>query len=282
MSIFLIDPSKPIANLPKSGYGLHSTGSKPNNSINIMGTSIYGNKIFHEDNIISIKDSTIPSDHSESTVDSAKWNPIRILQVYFPFYTDTKTITITKTSDAFKTNRYNFFTGSFTEGYPENQVYKFCAKKISTVFVNNSNFYSSSYINPLISYKKTNFSRVTDKQNISYGDNCCQYYDLSGEYTFDRTIDGENQLISSDNNNVESGSFEFNLNPDYMDVKIYAKDGDSYIWIRFRPPLRWRRQYNDWTFNEFLYLYGNNNTETEFVKVVNCCFPAASPLIGLL
>lgn len=197
-------------------------------------------------------------------------------------YNDTKNVRIRLDTAAIRSQKYNFYTGSFAPGYPQNSVYSFCSKKISSVFKKGETFWSSSLVNNQISYKTSNFSRVVDKANIKPVDYCyCNFVDLSGTYTFDRSIVGSSQLLTSSNPKVENGSISLNLNPDYLDIKILSKTSSSLIWIRLRPPLRWRRAYEDWTFNEFLQMYSINNTETEFVKVINCCDTTTNSVVEL-
>ena len=69
------------------------------------------------------------------------------------------------------------------------------------------------------------------------------------------------------------GTFTFYVSEEYFDIYLYPKqelNNPSYIHIRYRIPVRYRYVYEDWTFWESV-LLENIMSETEFVKIIDCC-----------
>jgi hypothetical protein len=138
---------------------------------------------------------------------------------------------------------------------------------------------SSSY--PLFSA----FIDINNEPKLDTNDCACYYVDFSGDYILNWSITDGPQLLSSSNTDVTLGTFDFNVEEEYFNIFLYPKpsiNNGSYVHIRYRIPVRYRYSYEDWTFWESLILEGTLS-ETEFVKVINCCSttPPSELVIGL-
>lgn len=185
-----------------------------------------------------------------------------------------ESIRITKDTTAIREGGYLYYSDRFSPGLPANSYYPLCPQKLSTVFASSSKFYSSSYALDEISNKESQIVSVSTvaafTSSLNTADCVCYTPDFVGNYYLDWSASEGLQLLSSDNDNVISGSFVYDTTEDYFDIKLYPKSGLSYLWIRYRIPIRYRYFYNDWVFLENLLIAGEM-TETEFVRVVNCC-----------
>jgi hypothetical protein len=175
---------------------------------------------------------------------------------------------------AIRENRYDFSIGKFDNGYPRPSNYRLCPQKISTVFKNGGSYFTTSYTSTPQSYPFTgNFLKVTDIPRLSSADCGCYYVDFSGNYVLDWSLSGGGKLLSSDNSEVNLGTFTFYQLENYFDIYLYPKsnlNNISYVHIRYRIPIRYRYAYGDWTFWESL-IINNTLSETEFVKIIDCC-----------
>lgn len=192
---------------------------------------------------------------------------------------------------AIRQGEFNFFDGKFNNGFPRPSNYPFCPQKISTVFQNGNLHWSYSTQNKTSSFMDVkSLPKLTSRVPlpISYNDpSCdvgCSCIDFSGDYVLDWSISEGSRLLSSSNPNVVLGTFDFNIEEEYFNIFLYPKSSfytSSYVHIRYRIPIRYRYSYEDWTFWESLIIDGVLS-ETEFVKVVNCCeasiFPATASL----
>lgn len=175
---------------------------------------------------------------------------------------------------AIRQDRYNFASGQFDANYPRPSNYNLCPQKISTVFQNGGSHWSNNTTNISSSFPlKSNFAKVSDAIRLSTSDCNCFFVNFTGEYVLNWSLADGGQLVSTTNPNVTVGSFDFFSSDQYFEIFLYPKPelkNNSYIHIRYRIPIRYRYAYADWTFWESLLLDGTLS-ETEFVKVVNCC-----------
>lgn len=182
-------------------------------------------------------------------------------------------VRITKDASAIRQDGYLYYDDQFKQGLPYNVSYNLCPQKLSTVFTNHSKFYSSSYELNEISYKTELLVSIADAQasvaSYTTSDCVCFVNEFTGNYYLDWSS-SEGKLINTDNGNVSDVSFDFYSSEEYFEIKIYPKSGSSYLWIRYRIPVRYRYAYLDWVFMENLVINGEMS-ETEFVKIVNCC-----------
>jgi hypothetical protein len=182
-------------------------------------------------------------------------------------------ITITHAPQAIRQFKFNIFTGKFNPGYPNTITYPVCNQKVSTVFINSSSTkVSSSTANTSTTYPMQNVSSLVVGSDL---DSCveCIPINYTGEYLLNWSITDGPQLLSSTNPQIVLGTFEYYVNDDYFEIFLYPTTdvkNNSYIHIRYRVPIRWRYDYNDWTFWENVLLTGEMS-ETEFVRIVNCC-----------
>jgi hypothetical protein len=191
-----------------------------------------------------------------------------------PRFNDRKNVRKQLDTSAIRENRYDFSTGRFDEGYPRLSNYPLCPQKISAVFKNGGTHFTTSAINSYSSYPlNRNFLKITDIPKLSSADCGCYYVDFTGEYTLDWSLAGGGRLLSSNNPDVNLGTFTFHESDEYFDIFLYPKSSlysSSYVHIRYRIPIRYRYSYGDWTFWESV-LLENTMSETEFVKIVDCC-----------
>jgi hypothetical protein len=183
-----------------------------------------------------------------------------------PRFNDRRNVRKPLDTTAIRENRYNFSTGRYDSGYPRPSNYPLCPQKISTVFQYGDTHFTTS--TTTISYPlEHDFIKVSEIVRPSS-------VDFSGNYVLDWSLSGGGKLLSSDNSQVNLGTFTFYQLKNYFDIYLYAKpniNNISYVHIRYRVPIRYRYAYEDWTFWESL-LIENTLSETEFVKIVNCCF----------
>lgn len=184
-------------------------------------------------------------------------------------------IRITKDTSPIRQGEYLYYDDKFKPGLPYNTFYVLCPQKLSTVFANHSKFYSSSYELNEISYKQEIIVSIADAQaatatyTTSTSDCACFVNEFAGNYYLDWSS-SDGKLINTDNGNVSDVSFDFYSTEEYFEIKIYPTSGNSYLWIRYRIPVRYRYSYLDWVFMENLIINGEMS-ETEFVRIVNCC-----------
>lgn len=198
-------------------------------------------------------------------------------------------------TSAIRSNKYDFYTAKYDATYPKITNYIFCPQKISSIFHVGGLYWTTSTTNKTVSFPfKHNFIKTSqlgkysinrcigtrngndtddsDDSNTDIGSDCT-FLNYSGEYILNWTIDGESQIVSSSNPDIQLGTFEFHANDDYFEIFLYPKaelNNYSYVHIRYRVPVRFRYAYGDWTYWESLLLDGSL-TETEFVKVIHCC-----------
>lgn len=189
----------------------------------------------------------------------------------FTLNNNARSIALNLTPKAVREFKYNIFLNRFDPGYPENIRYNLCDQTVSTVFKSGRTYWTQSKSNDVISYPMSNNFGPVVTGNSSPQSNCndCQYTDFSGEYILDWSATGA-KLISSNNSDVSSGSFDFNVSGNFFDIFLYANNGNTYIHVRYRIPVRYRYAYEDWAYWESLLISGEMS-ETEFVKVINCC-----------
>jgi len=175
---------------------------------------------------------------------------------------------------AIRDNQRNYFTGNFNDGFPRPSNYPLCPQKISTVFQSGIVHYTTSTTSSSQSYPMIqNFVKVTDILRLPSPDCVCYYVDFSGNYILNWSLEEGGQLLSSDNPDVTLGTFTFYESENYFEIFLYPNptlNNVSYVHIRYRIPIRYRYAYGDWTFWESL-IIDNTLSETEFVKVINCC-----------
>lgn len=200
-----------------------------------------------------------------------------------PRNNDRRNVRMLQDTTAVRQNRYDFSRGKYDLGYPRPNNYALCPQKISTIFQNGNTHFTTSTIN--FSYPfKHNLVKVSDISRLSSSDCACQYVDFSGNYILNWSLSSGGQLISSDNPQVTIGTFTFYASENYFNIYLYPKpsvNNSSYVHIRYRIPVRYRYAYGDWTFWESL-LIENTLSETEFVKIVNCCGADINPLNPIL
>ena len=245
--------------------------------------------------------------------------PNRSISAYSPTLNQTRNVRIALVPDAIRQNKFDFSSNAFDLGYPTVKNYRWCREKLSSVWSNGGGrvggfaFYSKgadttgmnlsiNHPQPPLQYPyNTRSSFVVGNKNGPYcagpgpgpgpnpspqcdgyvlGYNGCDVINLSGTYVLDWTLEYGLRLKSSSNTFVDTGDITLQSGPDYFDIKLYSNVNTSYIWIRFRPPVRWRRYYNDWTFNEDFSIL--EDSATEFVKVVNCCGDIIDSCPGLV
>lgn len=174
-----------------------------------------------------------------------------------------------KTTQAIRTNKFNFINSKFDDDYPVPTNLPICNHKISTVCNYGSGYWSHSSINKSNEYPyRSNFNKI-NKNNTIRTLGCDTILDFNGTYIFDLC---SNKNIYSSNNNIDmdSSSIEFYSNEEYFEIFIYSKsNANTYIHIRYRVPIEYRYSYNDWTYWNSLIIDGTLS-ETEFVKIVNC------------
>jgi hypothetical protein len=191
-----------------------------------------------------------------------------------PRFNDRRNVRISLDTSAIRENKYNFYSRKFDDGYPRTSNYPLCPQKISTVFKSGGAYYTTSTTSNPSSYPlNSNFIKVTDITRLSSGNCGCYYVDFTGEYTLDWSLEGGGRLLSSDNSDVNLGTFTFHQSDEYFDIFLYPKssiNSFSYVHIRYRIPVRYRYAYEDWTFWESV-LLENTMSETEFVKIIDCC-----------
>lgn len=185
-------------------------------------------------------------------------------------------------TSAVRQNHFNYFVGKFDQGFPLASNYPLCPQKISTVFQNGGLHWTQNTTNIGSSFPLgSNFIKVVDSlTQLSSLDCNCYYVDFSGNYLLNWTLESGGQLLSSDNPQVTIGTFNFYQSDEYFDIFLYPipeLNKSSYVHIRYRIPIRYRYVYEDWTFWESL-LIDNTLSETEFVKVVDCCTQDAESL----
>lgn len=209
----------------------------------------------------------------------------RIIDRYrdVPRFNDRRNVRKTLDTKAVRENRYDFSIGKFDTGYPRPSDYPLCPQKISTVFQNGGTHFTTS--TTTIAYPLThNFIEVDEITRLSTADCGCYYVDFSGNYTLAWSEEiGGGQILSSDNNDIAVGTFTFYSSDNYFDIYLYPKstlNNSSYIHIRYRIPIRYRYAYEDWTFWESV-LLENTMSETEFVKIIDCCGDNTEPLNSL-
>jgi len=200
-----------------------------------------------------------------------------------PGINEAETIRLTQDASAIRQNGYLYYDDKFKPGLPYNTSYVLCPQKLSTVFSNSSKFYSSSYDLNEISYKTEKIVSITEANalvaNYTTSDCICFVNEYTGNYYLDWSS-SEAKLINTDNGNVSDVSFDFYSSEEFFEIKIYPTSGTSYLWIRYRIPVRYRYAYLDWVFMENLVINGEMS-ETEFVKIVNCCETDASVLSSI-
>jgi hypothetical protein len=191
-----------------------------------------------------------------------------------PRFNDRRNVRKSLDTSAIRENRYDFSTGKFDVGYPRLSNYPLCPQKISTVFKQGGAYFTSSTTSTPQSYPfKSNFVKITDIPRLLSADCGCYYVDFTGEYVLDWSLTGGGKLLSSDNPDVNLGTFTFHQADNYFDIFLYPKSllaSSSYVHIRYRIPIRYRYAYEDWTFWESV-LLENTMSETEFVKIIECC-----------
>ena len=292
MTNFRINPDKPFNNIVTNiSSGFNSYVETDPQSINTLATLNYGNKILHDKDTLSgsAREFAYPTvrPHISSSLQNKRLLeiPNRSISVYTPTLNQTRNVRIALVPDAIRQNKFDFSSNAFDLGYPTVQNYGWCGEKLSTIWSNSGGrvgafaFYSKgadttgmnlgiNHQQPPLQYPyNTRSSFVVSNQNSP---NCfCDVINLSGTYVFDWTLEYGLRLKSSSNTFVDTGDMTIQSGPDYFDIKLYSNVNASYIWIRFRPPVRWRYYYNDWTFNEDFSIL--ENSTTEFVRVVNCC-----------
>lgn len=295
MTNFIINTNKPFNNIGgNASRGFNQSVDTDPQTINILATLNYGNKILHDKDKLSgsVRKFSYPRTNRVSPyVDSPLQNkglieiPNRSISAYDPTLNQSRNVRIALVPDAIRQNKFNFSSNAFDVGYPVVQNYVWCGEKLSSVWNNGGGrvggfaFYSKgadtqgmnlgiNHPQPPLQYPyRTRSTFVVANRN---GPNCfCNVINLSGTYVFDWTLEYGLRLKSSSNTFVDTGDMTIQSGPDYFDIKLYSKVGTSYIWIRFRPPVRWRYYYNDWTFNEDFSIL--EDSTTEFVRVVNCC-----------
>ena len=292
MTNFRINPDRPFNNIVTNiSSGFNSYVETDPQSINTLATLNYGNKILHDKDTLSgsARELAYPTvrPHISSSLQNKRLLeiPNRSISAYSPTLNQSRNVRIALVPDAIRQNKFDFSSNAFDLGYPTVKNYGWCGEKLSTVWSNSGGrvgafaFYSkgadtqdiafnSNHPQPPLQYPyKTRSTFVVANKN---GTNCfCDVINLSGTYVFDWTLEYGLRLKSSSNTFVDTGDMTIQSGPDYFDIKLYSKVGTSYIWIRFRPPVRWRYYYNDWTFNEDFSIL--EDSETEFVTVVDCC-----------
>jgi hypothetical protein len=189
-----------------------------------------------------------------------------------PKFNDRRNVRKPLDTTAIREDRYDFSVGRYNSGYPRPSNYPLCPQKISTVFQNGGTHFTTS--TTTISYPfGHNFLEVADIPRLSSADCGCYYVDFSGNYVLDWSLAGGGKLLSSDNAQVDLGTFTFYQSENYFDIYLYPKpnlNNISYVHIRYRIPIRYRYAYGDWTFWESL-IIDNTLSETEFVKIIDCC-----------
>ena len=292
MTNFRINPDKPFNNIVTNiSSGFNSYVETDPQSINTLATLNYGNKILHDKDTLSgsAREFAYPTvrPHISSSLQNKRLLeiPNRSISTYSPTLNQSRNVRIALAPDAIRQNKFDFSSNAFDFGYPTVKNYGWCGEKLSTVWSNSGGrvgafaFYSKgadttgmnlgiNHQQPPLQYPyNTRSSFVVGNNNAP---NCfCNVINLSGTYVFDWTLEYGLRLKSSSNTFVDTGDMTLQSGPDYFDIKLYSNVNASYIWIRFRPPVRWRYYYNDWTFNEDFSIL--ENSTTEFVRVVNCC-----------
>lgn len=200
-----------------------------------------------------------------------------------PRFNDRRNVRKPLDTTAIRANRYDFTIGRFDAGYPKPSNYPLCPQKTSTVFQSGGTHFTTSTTS--FSYPlEHNFVEVKNIPRLSTNDCGCYYIDFSGNYILDWSLAGGGKLISSDNSQVDLGTFTFHQSENYFDIYLYPKpniNNISYVHIRYRIPIRYRYAYGDWTFWESV-LIENELSETEFVKIIDCCGAEIEPLKPLV
>ena len=292
MTNFRINPDRPFNNIVTNiSSGFNSYVDTDPQSINTLATLNYGNKILHDKDKLSGSAREFAYPTVRPHISSSLQNkglieiPNRSISAYSPTLNQSRNVRIALVPDAIRQNKFDFSSNAFDFGYPTVKNYGWCGEKLSTVWSNSGGrvgafaFYSKgadttgmnlgiNHQQPPLQYPyNTRSSFVVGNNNTP---NCfCNVINLSGTYVFDWTLEYGLRLKSSSNTFVDTGDITLQSGPDYFDIKLYSNVNTSYIWIRFRPPVRWRYYYNDWTFNEDFSIL--ENSTTEFVRVVNCC-----------
>lgn len=177
---------------------------------------------------------------------------------------DARSISIDKTPESIRNFTYKIISDTFDPGYPQTITYNLCPQNLSVVFQNGNTHWSRS--------KGDIFYRISESSRPDVSDcNSCSYIDFTGEYILNWDKSGP-KLVSSTNNKITSASFTFSSTANFFEIFLYPNVGNSYVHIRYRIPVRYRYAYSDWAFLESLILTGEMS-ETEFIKVVNCCPP---------
>lgn len=221
-------------------------------------------------------DAVIDDFFNNTTRDISRLYEKRSINRYrdIPRFNDRRNVRKPLDTTAIRENRYDFNIGKFDSGYPRPSNYPLCPQKISTVFQNGGTHFTTSYISHPQSHPlQHNFVEVADIPRLSSADCGCYYVDFSGNYVLDWSLSGGGKLLSSDNSQVNLGTFTFYESENYFDIYLYPKpnlNNISYVHIRYRIPIRYRYSYGDWTFWESL-LIENTLSETEFVKIIDCC-----------
>lgn len=172
MSIFFIDPLKPIINKPINGYSIHSKTAPISNTINNdITTLIYNNKIFYENKLKYLKTYNFLPDSVSPALDLNTVSD-QTIPAYYPYYTNSKLITITNSNSALRNNKYNFYTGSYSPGYPSNNTYPLC-EKLSLVYNNKGFNFQSRTTTKDSGYPFINSTQSVSLQNIQSCANPC-------------------------------------------------------------------------------------------------------------
>lgn len=180
-----------------------------------------------------------------------------------------KVITVRRDTTPIRNKLYHYYLDRFKEPIIVDK-FKFCTEqKISTVFSSNGyNQWFSTFAQNELSFKKALFDKVAFNF-LSLSTDCCFYTDFSGVYTLNTKL-VDNQLVASSNKRVSKATIDFNIESNYINMRIYSAKTQSYVNIRLRPPLRYRPAYGDWVFDEDVNIF-DLLSPTEYAKIVDCC-----------
>lgn len=192
-----------------------------------------------------------------------------------PVNNDRRNIRKSLTSSAIRQNKFQWASGKFDQGFPLLSNYNLCPQKIATIFQYGHYHWTQNTNNTSTSFPLTStFVKVIDADSrLSLNDCNCYDVDFSGEYVLNWSLETGAQLVSSDNPDITLGTFIFYQDDEYFEIFLYPDanlNDNTYVHIRYRIPVRYRYAYGDWTFWESLLIDGILS-ETEFVKVINCC-----------
>jgi formylglycine-generating enzyme required for sulfatase activity len=192
-----------------------------------------------------------------------------------PFNNNRRNVRFALDTTAIRQDEFNYYNWIYNPLFPRPSNYLLCPQKISTIFQNGNYHWTHSTTNTntgISSYPlKSQFVKVVDV--LAASDRCCKYFDFSGDYVLDWSVEDGPKLLSSSNPGVSIGTFDFNVDGNRFNIFLYPNSdtqNTSYVHLAYRLPVRYRYAYEDWAFWESLIIDGELS-ETEFVRVIDCC-----------